>query len=368
MKIKSAVVKEINSPFEIEELTLDENLYPDEVLVKIVATGICHTDLAVLKGHLPFAFPAILGHEGAGIVVATGTEVTKVKEGDHVVVAASSCGKCEQCQSGHPNYCESYMQLNFSGNRKVGETPYHDAEKDGIHGFFFGQSSFSTGIITYERNLVKVEKDIPLEILGPLACGLQTGAGTVINVMKPSAGQSIAVFGVGPVGLAAIMAAKASGCTTIIAVDIFDNKLETAKKLGATHAINSRNEKPSEKIMQLTNGKGVNFFLDTTARNEIISEGVYSLSILGKGMLIGASSQEKFEVPYIPFQMGKSVQYVLAGDSIPDILIPKLISLYQQGLFPFDQLISQYEFDEITKAIEDFEQGKVMKAVLKMPQ
>jgi aryl-alcohol dehydrogenase len=368
MEIKAAVINKIGDQFDIQNILLDENLNNDEVLVKIVATGLCHTDLAVLNGHLPFVFPAILGLEGAGIVVKTGASITKVKEGDHVILAPSSCGKCEQCISGHPSFCQNFMQLNFSGQRKSGENPFHTHTNESIHGFFFGQSSFGTSTITSESNLVKVEKDIPLEILGPLGCGIQTGAGSVLNVMKLKAGESIAVFGVGPVGLAAIMAAKANGSTTIIAVDVLDNKLEVAKQLGATHSINSRNEKSSERILSLTNGKGVNYFLDTTARNEVIAEAVSGLKILGKGILVGAPTQEKLEIPYVPFQFGKSVQYVLSGDSIPDIFIPQLISLYKKGLFPFDKLITFYEFEEISNAVDDFKQGKVMKAIFKMPQ
>jgi aryl-alcohol dehydrogenase len=367
MNITAALSNKINDQFSIENLSLDEDLFDDEVLIKIVATGICHTDIAVLKGQLPFAFPAILGHEGAGIVLKTGASVTKVKEGDHVILAPSSCGDCVQCLSGHPSYCRNFMNLNFSGQRKRGNSPFHSGSNS-INGFFFGQSSFSTTTITYERNVVKVEKDLPLEILGPLGCGLQTGAGTVLNVMKPSAGQSIAVFGTGPVGLAAIMAAKASGCTTIIAVDVLDNKLRVAGEMGATYTINSKVQSPSEQILQTTNGTGVNFFLDTTARDQVISEAIKGLQILGKGILVGAPTQEALQIPYLPFQMGKSVQYVLAGDSVPDIFIPQLINLYKKGLFPFDKLITFYEFDEITKAVEDFEKGTVMKAILRMPR
>jgi aryl-alcohol dehydrogenase len=368
MNIRAALLNKIDDQFSIENLSLDEDLFNDEVLIKIVATGICHTDIAVLKGQLPFAFPAILGHEGAGIVLKTGVSVTKVKEGDHVILSPSSCGECAQCLSGRPSYCRNFMNLNFSGQRKRGNSPFHNGNSKSINGFFFGQSSFSTTTITYERNVVKVEKDMPLEILGPLGCGLQTGAGTVLNVMKPSAGQSIAVFGTGPVGLAAIMAAKASACTTIIAVDVLDNKLDVARELGATHAINSKVQSPSEQILQATDGFGVNFFLDTTARDEVISEALKGLQTLGRGILVGAPAQEALRIPYLPFQMGKSVQYVLAGDSVPDIFIPQLINLYKKGLFPFDKLITFYEFDEITKAVEDFEKGNVMKAILRMPR
>ena len=209
MTIKAAVLNGAHQPFDLQELTLDDELRSNEVLVKVIATGLCHTDLAVRDQHLPVSLPAVLGHEGAGIVERVGSNVTKVKAGDHVVIAPSSCGKCNYCISGHPSYCIHLLSLNMGGSRTDGTCPYHDTKGKAINGFFFGQSSFGAWSLTSENNLVRVAKDIPLEILGPLGCGLQTGAGTVLNVLKPRAGESIAVFGVGPVGLAALMAAKA---------------------------------------------------------------------------------------------------------------------------------------------------------------
>ena len=245
MKIKAAVLEKAHQPFAVKEIELDENLQPGEVLVKVVATGLCHTDLSVRDEHIPVNFPVVLGHEGAGIVERVGDGVTKVKAGDKVLLSPSNCGKCEFCKLGHPSYCNHLLELNAPGLRSDGSSVFLDENGKAVGGFFFGQSSFGTFSLTRENNVVKVPIDAPLEILGPLGCGLQTGAGTVLNVLRPNAGESFAVFGTGPVGLAGLMAAKAAGCATIVAVDVFDNRLKLARELGATHVINSGTQVPS---------------------------------------------------------------------------------------------------------------------------
>ena len=216
--------------------------------------------------------------------------------------------------------------------------------------------------------MVKVQDDVPIEILGPLGCGLQTGSGTVLNVLKPEAGESIVVSGVGPVGLAAIMAAKAAGCTTIIAVDVHDNRLDLAKELGATDTINSRNIVVSDEINNKIHPGGVHYAIDTTGRNDVINQMVGSLRYMGKCIVLGVSPTPKMEVDNAVFTMGRSIQYVVEGDSVPDIFIPQLIDLYKKGLFPFDKLIKFYNLDEINQAVEDSEKGVTLKAVIRMPQ
>jgi aryl-alcohol dehydrogenase len=367
MKIKAAVLNSPHQLFDIQELKLDTELRSNEVLVKVIATGLCHTDLAVRDQHLPITLPAVLGHEGAGIVERTGSNVTKVKAGDHVVIAPSSCGKCNYCLSGHPSYCIELLTLNMGGARPDGSCPYHDDEGKAINGFFFGQSSFGTYSLTSENNVVKVPDDVPLEILGPLGCGLQTGAGTVLNVLKPGAGESIVVFGAGPVGLAALMAAKASGCTTIIAVDVHDNRLELAKSLGATHTINSKYAVTSQFINENILPGGVHYSVDTTGRNEVINQAVGSLKMVGICALISVPANRKLEIDYSVMTAGRSIQSVFEGDSIPAIFIPQLIELYKKGLFPFDRLIKFYDLENINQAVSDSENGTTLKAVIRMP-
>lgn len=369
MEIQAAILPGARKSFCLQTIELNTELHPDEILVKIVATGLCHTDLAIRDEQIPFNVPAILGHEGSGIVENVGSSVTKVKIGDHVILAPASCGKCSYCKSGHPSYCSEFFPLNLgSGKRADGSCPYHDHSGKEISGFFFGQSSFATYSIAAENNVVKVQQDAPLEILGPLGCGLQTGAGSVLNVLQPKAGESIVISGVGPVGLAGIMAAKAAGCTTIIAVDVHDNRLELAIELGATHAMNSRNAVVSEEINSEIHPGGVHYALDTTGRNDVISQVVGSLRYMGKCAVVAVPSAPSMEVDNAVFTMGRSIQYVVEGDSVPDIFIPQLINLYKKGLFPFDKLITFYDFDQINQAIEDSEKGVTLKAVLRMPE
>lgn len=368
MEIKAAVLTGHQQSFELSDVQLETTLQPEEILVKVVATGLCHTDLAVRDAQLPFQLPGILGHEGAGIVAQVGTSVTKVKAGDHVILAPASCGKCSYCKSGHPSYCVNFFPLNFGGTRADGSCPYHDHAGKALGGLFFGQSSFASYSLATENNVVKVDNDVPLEILGPLGCGLQTGAGTVLNVLKPKAGERILIAGVGPVGLAAIMAAKAAGCTTIIAVDVHVNRLDLAKSLGATHVINSREAVVSEVVNHTIAPGGVQYAVDTTGRNEVINQAIGSLAFMGRCAVVGVPPTAKLEIDNAFFTMGRSVAYVVEGDSVPDLFIPQLINLYKQGLFPFDKLIQFYELSAINQAVEDSEKGITLKAVIRMPQ
>jgi aryl-alcohol dehydrogenase len=215
------------------------------VLVRVVATGVCHTDIIIRDQYYPSPLPAVLGHEGSGVVEAVGSDVAGVAVGDHVVMSFMSCGTCRPCQSGHPGHCGSFFELNFGGGRADGSSASCDAHGHALHDHFFGQSSFGTYAIAHERNVVKVDKDAPLELLGPLGCGIQTGAGAVLSALAVKPGSSFAAFGSGAVGLSAVMAARVAGATTIIAVDVTPSRLALALELGATHAVNSREVDPS---------------------------------------------------------------------------------------------------------------------------
>jgi aryl-alcohol dehydrogenase len=236
MKTSAAVAHSLRSPFVVEDVELPDLQHTD-VLVRIVAVGVCHTDIASRDGQLPAPFPAIFGHEGAGVVERVGDHVRKVVPGDHVVLAPDSDGTCEQCASGEPTYCERFLELNF----QAGTNGRTAALADGRHAFikYFGQSSFAHYAVAGERSVVKVRKDLPLRLLGPLGCSVQTGAGTVMNGLRPPPGSSIAILGTGPVGMAAILGSVVCGCATIIAVDRSDNKLDLATRLGATDVINT---------------------------------------------------------------------------------------------------------------------------------
>ncbi len=363
MKVTAALSPATGKPFEIDEVDLEEPRF-DEVLVKISATGLCHTDL-LFKDHLPIPIPAVFGHEGAGIVEKVGQGVTTVKPGDHVALSFNYCGKCSRCLAGMPYYCENNFILNYSGARADGSMPISKGGMP-VFGCFFGQSSFATYSLATERNLVKVPHDVPLEILGPLGCGIQTGAGTVMNALKAETGSSIVVFGTGAVGLSAVMAAKVIGCTTIIGVDIKPGRLELAKKFGATHVVNPAEKNSVEEIRGIT-GLGVNYAVETTGSPAVYRQAVESLAAHGRCALLGASppgTEVSFDMNTL-LTDGKGTFGVIEGEAIPQVFIPKLIALYKQGLFPFDQLIKLYDMKDINQAVHDSEAGGTIKPVIR---
>jgi aryl-alcohol dehydrogenase len=364
MKIKAAVTREKSGPFVFEDLDIDEPR-DDEVLVRVVASGICHTDLVARDQYMPVPLPAVLGHEGAGVVEKVGSRVKKVAPGDHIVSSYLSCGTCSSCLTGLPTYCLNFFPCNISGSRLDGSVTMSRKGK-AVHGSFFGQSSFASHALMTERNIVKVNKDVPLEKLAPLGCGVQTGAGGVMNSLKVTPGSSIAVFGMGSVGLSAVAAAKVVGSTTIIAVDVNPKRLKVAKKMGATHTVNSKRSNPVEEIHRITGG-GARYSLECTGIPEVLSQSLDCLSLTGVCGLIGvAPFGSRVSLDCQNILNGRTIRGIVEGDSIPDIFIPQLISLYMQGRFPFDNMLSFYPFDEINKAAEDSEKGKVIKAVIRL--
>jgi aryl-alcohol dehydrogenase len=365
MQTKAAVLRTASGPFNVEELTLNE---PDDnqILVRIVATGMCHTDLAVRDQLMPLPLPIVLGHEGAGIVERVGKNIKKVVPGDHVVLSYSTCGLCHNCLAGEHLSCEQAFMMNFGGRLADGKCSLH-AEDEDIGSNFFGQSSFSNYALSYERNTVKVTKDVPLELLGPLGCGIQTGAGSVLNALKPPPGSSFAVFGSGAVGLSAVMGAVVAGCTTIIAVDIKDNRLELAKELGATHTINAANEDPASKISSITGGRGVKYLLETSGNEKVLEQALWSLAMGGVAGIVGAPAMgATLNLNISHMLMNRTLRGIIEGASNSDIFIPTLIELYQQGRFPFDSLIKFYNLDEINQAADDSESGVTIKPVIRM--
>jgi aryl-alcohol dehydrogenase len=365
METRAAVVWETSGDFCIEQLELsDPN--DDEVLVRIVASGICHTDLGARDMHLPIPPPpSVFGHEGAGVVERVGARVTKVKPGDHVVLGWDYCGVCPSCKVGKELYCLDFFLHNFHGTRPDGTTTLRKGDQV-IHGSFFCQSSFADFALANERNVIKVREDIPLEILAPLGCGVMTGAGAVMNSLQPRPGASIAVFGVGPVGMSAVLAAVVCGCTTIIAVDINPDRLEMAKKLGATHTVNANEVDPVAAILDITGG-GAEFSLECCGSPEVLRQAVDVLPRLGVCGLLGVvppGTEVALDMDLI--MNGRTVMGILGGDAIADLFIPKLIELYSQGRLPFDRLITFYPFGEINQAVEDMEKGRVIKPVLRL--
>jgi aryl-alcohol dehydrogenase len=364
--ITAAVVRESGGPFLIETVQLGE-LRDDEVLVQITATGMCHTDMVIRDQIYPVPLPIVLGHEGSGIVAAVGQRVVKVSPGDHVVLTFLPCGQCRTCWEGTPSGCEAFNEFNFAGCRPDGSHALHDSDGHSLHDRFFGQSSFATFAVANARNVVKVRKDVPLEILGPLGCGFQTGAGAVLNVFKIGPGNSFAAFGAGAVGLSAVMAAASAGATTIIAVDIVAQRLEQALAVGATHVINSRERDPVEAIRQIA-ASGVDYTLDSTGLPAVVRAAVEALRPRGTCGIVGASKPgTDFAIDATDvMQKCKIIRGIIEGDSIPDLFIPRLIELYTLGRFPFDKLVRLYPLDRINDAAQDSERGLTVKPVIQM--
>jgi aryl-alcohol dehydrogenase len=365
MKISAAVCRGPNVPLSIETLELDAPR-DEEVLVRVVATGVCHTDIVVRDGHLPTPPPVVLGHEGAGVVERVGSKVSNVAPGDHVVMTFNSCGRCASCIESEPTYCHEFFPRNFFAARADGSSAL---SKNGerINGNFFGQSSFATYALCHERNAIRVPKESRLELLGPLACGVQTGAGAVMNALRVTPGKSFAVFGVGSVGLSAIMAAKVVGATTIIAVDVNDARLSMAKELGATHAFDSRHADAAAGIQSLTGG-GVQFALDTTGLMPVIRTAVESLAPRGTCGMLGASPPgSEIGLDAVHFMSGgRRLIGIVEGASVPEVFIPMLIRLHAQGRLPFDRMVKLYTLDQINEAMRDSEMGKTIKPILRI--
>lgn len=362
--MKAAVVREKSGPFVIEEVTI-EAPRDHEVLVRIAGVGMCHTDLVVRDQYFPTPLPAVLGHEGSGVVERVGAAVTKVVPGDHVVLSFASCGTCANCQQGRNGYCPDLYGRNFSGGRPDGTSPCCDAHGERLSSYFFAQSSFGDYALATERNVVKIPGDVPLDMMGPLGCGIQTGAGAVINALRPSAGSSIAVFGAGSVGLSAIMAARVAGCATIVAVDLNKERLALASELGATHVIDAAGD-AVERIRALTGGEGVQYSLECTGLAAVVRQAVDCLRLTGVCGVIGVSplgTEVTLDMNGLLF--GRTVRGIIEGDSVPDIFIPQLIELWRQGRFPFDRLITYYPLSRIEEAAQAAEKGEVLKAVLR---
>jgi Zn-dependent alcohol dehydrogenases, class III len=364
MKIRAAVNREVGSSFKIEEVELSAP-NTNEVLVEVVATGVCATDLGAAGGHMGVPFPIVLGHEASGIVKEVGEAVTYVKPGDHVVVACCLCGFCDNCLTGKPGSCEHIPRLNFGGAMEDGTKRI---SKDGEEiSTFFGQSTFATYAITNEKNLVKIDKDLDLELFGPLGCGIVTGSATVLEGLKPKSGSTIAIYGCGTVGLSAVMAAKIAGCLKIIVVDINDERLALAKELGATHVINGKDTDVVAAIRELTGGKGVNYAVEASGNSQVAKGALAALTNHGELSLIAAGYQPVEIDLNTEFLFGtKKLSGYIAGLVSAKYIVPKLIEYYKNGMFPFDKLLSFYDFDEIEEAIADSKSGKVIKAMLRM--
>lgn len=361
MQITAAVLRASDGPYSLEAVELADPA-ADEVLVRVVGAGMCHTDV-LPRGEITFSPPPIItGHEGSGVVEAVGSEVTDVAVGDHVVLSFDSCGACEMCAAGVPAHCETFLMRNLLGRRVDFSTGVTDAAGAEVASRWFGQSSFATHCVATARNVVVVDKSLPLEKLGPLGCGIQTGAGTSLVALDVQPGKSIVVFGAGAVGLAAVMGAAVAEATTIVAVDLHQHRLDLALELGATHVIKGDVADLVAQVHALTGG-GAHYAVDTTGVPTVMQNALGSLRLGGVAGFVGVQVADL--VLDGAALVGKTVIGVLEGNTDPQVFIPRMIELWQAGRFPFDRLIEEFPLAEIDEAERASLEGRVIKPVLR---
>jgi aryl-alcohol dehydrogenase len=347
MLIEALVLRKKGGPFKLEEVNLDEPR-DDEILIQMMATGICHTDIAVRDGSIWKHLPSVLGHEGAGVVAKVGKKIKKVEVGDKVILSFDSCGKCLECKKGHPANCLKFEDLNINWKRVDGSPTIWDKKGNPIGGSFFGQSSFANHALVHERNVVPIDADFEeLLYFAPFGCGIQAGSGTILNELKPKSNQTLGIFGAGAVGLGALMAARLLKVKNITVVDLIPSRLKMAKELGAAHVVKKIKDQEFD------------FIVETTGNTTVIKQALNALKPAGTGSFLAVSKVTPKKV--------KPKQTIIessAGDSIPQELIPYLVKAYKKGQFPLDKLIEYYPAADINKAIKDSISGKTIKPVL----
>jgi aryl-alcohol dehydrogenase len=363
MKITAAVVNQAGEEFSLEECELGLP-QAGEVLLKIEACGICHTDIAARDQHIAIPLPAVLGHEGVGRIVQIGANVTEFTVGDRVLVSFGSCGQCPNCVNQAPGYCHFGATYIMQGRRLDGSSPIK-LRGESITGHFFAQSSMATHAIASVQNMVKIPETLAAEVAAPLACGVQTGVGSVMLAIGAEAGKSIAVLGCGTVGLAAIMAAKIVGCSPIIAIDLNVSRLALATELGATHTINGDVANLSKALQKLG---GLDYALDTTGVPAVAESAFNALKSQGTLACVGVGkpgAELKLDFNMLMFT-GRRVRGVIEGDAVPREFIPKLIQYHAEGRLPIEKLVATYAFEQINDAVRDSISGAIVKPVLLM--
>lgn len=362
----AAVARAANADFTIEQISV-EGPRAGEVLVRIAGVGLCHTDLVFRDQFDAFAKPAVLGHEGAGVIEAVGEGVDGLAAGDRVVLGFSSCGQCERCAEDLPSYCVQFVPMNYAGMRLDDGSTAYSADGARVSSHFFGQSSFATLAVTRARNVVKVGgTKVPLELLGPLGCGFQTGAGAVLRSMDCREGSSLIVFGGGPVGLAAVMAGAIRKCSTIILVEPIEARRQIGLEFGATHVIDPAAGDLAAAIREIL-PLGVDAALDTSGNVGVIETALASLAAHGILGLVGVPKDlsASFNVSIAALMTpGLRIIGIIEGDSVPQDFIPELLAYHAEGRFPFDKLIRTFPLAQINEAIAAQARGECIKVVL----
>lgn len=362
METKAAVLYEANKPLSIETVEL-EDPKGKEVLVKVAACGVCHTDLSVIEGHLPFPLPVVLGHEASGVVEKVGPGVTKLQVGDHVICCwMVSCGKCFQCMNANPTLCQTSLPYFSSGTLLDGTSRMRNKKGDTLYQLIF-VSGFSQYTVTPEDSTIPIPKDVPLDKACLIGCCVPTGYGSVVNVAKMKPRSSVAIYGCGGVGLSTINAASFLGAYPIIAVDIEEAKEKIALELGATHFVDSAKEDPVPKIQELTAGMGVDYSFECIGDPGAQVQAFWSIRPGGMVVTPGVAplaSSTALPFFFITLQQ-RTVAGTLYGSINPPLDLPKLVDLYMAGALKVDRMITRnIRLDEINEAFEALEKRQVV--------
>ncbi|MBM7458531.1 NAD(P)-dependent alcohol dehydrogenase [Rhodococcus coprophilus] len=360
----AAVLREYGGPLQLETVTVPD-LRPDEILVRIHGVGICHTDLTAAAGGVPVPVPVVLGHEGAGIVTEIGSAVSHLAVGDAVVLGFDSCRQCRNCTRGRPSYCTRFAPLNYGGTRTDGTTVLQDSEGAWLHGNWFGQSSFSSLVVATERNAVRLPPDVSITLAGPLGCGLATGAGTVLRVLRPESDSSIVVFGLGAVGMAAIMAARIAGCATVIGIDPNERRHDLARELGATEVISPAGYDDLGRHLRRLTGGGADCAVESVGSEAVVRQALSSLGSPGVCATLGLrAGRNPITVDQTHLLNGRTLTGVIEGDVDPHRFLPELADLWRDGRFPVEKLVRTFDFTKLDDALGAVRSGEVVKAVL----
>lgn len=349
-----------------EPVELTDIVIPDpganDVVVKIQACGVCHTDMAYRDGGISDNYPFLLGHEAAGIVETVGEDVTHVEVGDYVVLNwRAVCGECRACKKGQPKYCFD------THNASKVMTLEDDTELEAA----LGIGAFVEKTLVHEGQCTKVDPDADPAVAGLLGCGVMAGLGAAVNTGEVQRGESVAVIGVGGVGMAAIAGARLAGATTVIAIDISDAKLERAKnEFGATHTINSKDlsdDELTEKVQELTGGFGVDVAIESVGQPKTYRQAFYIRDLAGRVVLVGVPTPDMtLELPFLDvFGRGGSLKSSWYGDCLPERDFPMYVDLFQQGRFPLDKFVDdRVQLGEVQQAMEEMEKGEVLRSVV----
>jgi S-(hydroxymethyl)glutathione dehydrogenase/alcohol dehydrogenase len=360
--MKAAVFRKVHAPLTIEDVDVDKP-WGREVLVRTAATGVCHSDLHIVDGLGRYALdkPFVLGHEGAGVVEAVGAEVTTVRPGDHVVACLSGfCGSCEQCLSGHPNLCVGGLVTRpESGAARL-------SQRGEMFRQFAGIGSYAEQMLLHENSVVKIDRELPLDRAALVGCGVLTGVGAALRTSGLEAGQTVAVFGCGGVGLSIVQGARIGGASRIIGVDMFDGKLEMARRVGATDVVNSAKDDPVKAIRALTRGAGVDHAFEAVGNTTLVRQAIESLAIRGTATIVGVLPPDAMiEFPWMAIRPECKVQTSRMGSNRFRTDIPRYLDFYRQGRLLLDEMVTRRgRLDEINDAFRAMKAGEVARTVL----